>query len=53
MSIIQTGGRFGMRTMNQALYDLYRQHLISYDEALSYSIDPEDLKRIMQKQSQV
>jgi twitching motility protein PilT len=52
MSIIQTGGRFGMKTMNQALFDLYRQHLITYDEALSYSIDPEDLKRIMQKQNQ-
>ena len=52
MSIIQTGGRFGMRTMNQSLYDLYRQHQVSYDEALSYSTDPEDLKRIMQKQSQ-
>ena len=52
MSIIQTGGRFGMKTMNQALYDLYRGHQITYDEALSHSIDPEDLKRIMQKQNQ-
>ena len=50
MSIIQTGGRFGMKTMNQALFDLYRQHQISYDEALTHSTDPEDLKRIMQKQ---
>jgi len=52
MSIIQTGGRFGMKTMNQALYDLYRGHQITYDEALSHSIDPDDLKRIMQKQNQ-
>lgn len=50
MSIIQTGGRFGMKTMNQALFDLYRQHQITYDEALTHSTDPEDLKRIMQKQ---
>ena len=49
MSIIQTGGRYGMKTMNQALYDLYRGHQITYDEAMSYSSDPEDLKRIMQK----
>jgi len=51
MSIIQTGGRYGMLTMNQALFDLYRQHLITYDDALSYSTDPDDLKRIMQKQT--
>jgi len=53
MSIIQTGGRFGMKTMNQALFDLYRQHHISYDEALSHSTDCEDLKRIMQKSQAV
>jgi len=49
-SIIQTGGRLGMKTMNQALFDLYRQHLITYDEALSRTMDPEDLKRLFQKQ---
>ncbi|HVR76645.1 MAG TPA: type IV pilus twitching motility protein PilT [Planctomycetota bacterium] len=49
MSIIQTGGRYGMKTMNQALFDLYRQHQITYDDALSHSSDPEDLKRLMQK----
>jgi twitching motility protein PilT len=49
-SIIQTGGRYGMKTMNQALFDLYRQHLVTYDEALSRTTDPEDLKRIFQKQ---
>jgi twitching motility protein PilT len=48
-SIIQTGGRFGMKTMNQALFDLYRAHLVTYDEALSRTMDPEDLKRIFQK----
>jgi len=49
-SIIQTGGRFGMKTMNQSLFELYRQHLITYDEALSRTTDPDDLKRIFQKQ---
>ncbi len=51
MSIIQTGGRYGMKTMNQALFDLYRQHQVTYDEALSHSSDPDDLKRILQKQT--
>jgi twitching motility protein PilT len=50
-SIIQTGGKYGMKTMNQALFDLYRQHLITYDEALNHSTDPEDLKRLFQKQA--
>jgi twitching motility protein PilT len=49
MSIIQTGGRVGMRTTNQSLFELYRQHLITYDEALGHTTDPEDLKRIMHK----
>ena len=44
-SIIQTGGKVGMRTMNQSLHELCRKNLISYDEALSHSGDVEDLKR--------
>ncbi len=50
-SIIQTGGKYGMKTMNQALFELYRQHLITYDEALSRTTDTEDLKRIFQRQA--
>ncbi|MHC5037035.1 MAG: type IV pilus twitching motility protein PilT [Planctomycetota bacterium] len=48
-SIIQTGGKYGMRTMNQSLYELYRAGLITYDDALSRSTDPEDLKRTFQR----
>ncbi len=44
-SVIQTGGKLGMRTMNQSLFDLYRAGLVSYDEAMSRTSDPEDLKR--------
>jgi len=50
-SIMQTGGRMGMATMNQALSDLYRTRKITYEEAMSRSPDPEDLKRIFQRQS--
>ena len=32
-SIIQTGGREGMRTMNQSLFQLYQASLITYEEA--------------------
>ncbi|MCC7137923.1 MAG: type IV pilus twitching motility protein PilT [Planctomycetes bacterium] len=44
-SIIQTGGKLGMRTMNQSLHELCRRNLITYDEALAHSGDVEDLKR--------
>lgn len=50
-SIIQTGGKYGMKTMNQSLFELYRSHLITFDEALSRSMDPDDLKRIFQRQA--
>ena len=50
-SIIQTGGKYGMKTMNQALFDLYRQHSITYDEALNRTTDSDDLKRIFQRQA--
>ncbi len=48
-SIIQTGGKQGMRTMNQSLYELYRANLITYDDALCHTLDPEDLRRTFQR----
>ncbi len=50
MSHIQTGGRVGMRTMNQSLFELYKNSLITWDEALAHSGDPEDLKRTAQRE---
>ncbi|MCS6971307.1 MAG: type IV pilus twitching motility protein PilT [Planctomycetota bacterium] len=46
---IQTGGKVGMRTMNQSLYELFRAKIITWDEAMSRSRDPEDLKRMAQR----
>ncbi|MFN0059664.1 MAG: type IV pilus twitching motility protein PilT [Planctomycetota bacterium] len=51
ISVMQTSGKLGMRTMNQSLAELYRARKITYEEALSRSPDPEDLKRIFQRQS--
>ncbi len=50
-SIIQTGGRHGMLTMNQALFTLYRHHQITLEEALAHSSDPDDLRRLFQRQT--
>ena len=46
---IQTGGKFGMQTMNQSLADLYRKQRITFQEATSRSLDPEDLRRLLQR----
>lgn len=45
-SVIQTGQKEGMRTMNQALYELYINRVITLDEALARSSDPDDLMRL-------
>jgi twitching motility protein PilT len=46
---IQTGGRLGMQTMNQCLYDLWVKHQISTETALEHSSDLEDMRRMLQK----
>src|SRR4029077_16654654 len=46
---MQTGAKHGMQTMNMALHDLHARRLISFQEALLASSDPDDLKRIMQR----
>jgi twitching motility protein PilT len=48
--VIQTGGKVGMQTMNQALAELYFKQKITFQEAMSHSLDPEDLRRLMQRQ---
>ena len=48
-TIIQTGGKYGMVTMNQSLVELYKKQKISYQEAVNRSTDPEDLKKLLQK----
>jgi len=41
ISIIQTGSKFGMQTMDMALLRLYRQGSISREEAMTRVMDPE------------
>jgi twitching motility protein PilT len=49
LSHIQTGSKSGMATMNQSLFNLYKASLISWDDAMMYSSDQEDLKRTAQR----
>lgn len=47
-SIMQTGQEYGMRTMNQALAELYQKQLVTYNEVFARTTDPKDLQRILQ-----
>lgn len=48
-SHLQVGqAKFGMQTMNQALFNLYQRKLISVDDATMYSTDLEELKQMLQ-----
>ena len=46
-SLIQTGQREGMLTMNQSLYTLYANRVVSFDDAVGRSSDSEELKRMI------
>ncbi|MEO0479249.1 MAG: type IV pilus twitching motility protein PilT [Planctomycetota bacterium] len=50
-SLIQTGGQYGMRTMNQSIYELYRAGVVDYEDAAHASPDLGELERLMQKTS--
>ncbi|MBS4020827.1 MAG: type IV pilus twitching motility protein PilT [Dethiobacter sp.] len=44
-SVIQTGGKLGMQTMDDQLRKLYQDGQISYDDALAYAVDSEAMLR--------
>ncbi|MGQ9524379.1 MAG: type IV pilus twitching motility protein PilT [Armatimonadota bacterium] len=46
-SVIQTSANVGMQTMDMALRDLYQRGLISYDDAISRAMNPDELKRML------
>ena len=39
--------KFGMQTMNQSLYSLFSKRLISLEEALGRTSDPDELKQMI------
>lgn len=43
--------KFGMQTMNQSLYSLFQKRLISLEETLGRSSDPEELKQMISNPS--
>jgi len=46
-AVIQTGTEFGMQSMDKELASLVNQGTITFDEAVNYAVDVEELKRLM------
>ena len=51
-NIIRTSSEFGMTTLETVLANYVRQGLISMDEALSFSLHPEELTRMVKGSTQ-
>jgi twitching motility protein PilT len=49
-SMIQSGQKYGMKTMNQSLSDLYLAGKITINDAMSYSGDPQELSEMLSRQ---
>lgn len=46
-SLIQTGAKFGMQSMDGALAELYKKGVIKYEDALIYAQDSDNMKRLI------
>ena len=49
-SMIQSGQKFGMKTMNQSLGELYQTGKISINDAMGYSHNQQELTEMLQRQ---
>jgi len=49
-SMIQSGQKFGMKTMNQSLSELYQSGKISINDAMGYSHNQQELSEMLQRQ---
>ena len=48
-TLMQAGTKHGMQTMNQALFSAYANRLISYEEAIGRSFDPQEFAQMTSK----
>ncbi|MBU5484957.1 type IV pilus twitching motility protein PilT [Clostridium sp. MSJ-11] len=46
-SSIQTGGKYGMKTMDMSISEIIKKGLISKEDAIAYSVDREMLSRLI------
>ena len=40
--------KHGMQTLNQALYGLYQKRIISFEEAIGHSQEPDELRNMLE-----
>lgn len=52
-STIQAGAKYGMQTMNQALYNLYAKRLITLETAFDYTPNIEEFEHMVEQQTPV
>jgi twitching motility protein PilT len=45
-TVIQTGGQYGMKSMDKSLKELYQSGIITYEIALSKAKNPEEFKQL-------
>jgi twitching motility protein PilT len=48
-TIIQTGAQYGMKTMNQSIFDLYRAGQVTFEDARMYSPDQGEFDRLIER----
>ena len=49
LPMMEAGQKYGMQTMNRALYELYRKRLVGYDTIMRRSQHREDLARMIEQ----
>ncbi len=49
-SMIQSGQKYGMKTMNQSLSELYLSHKITINDAMAYSQNTQELTEMLSRQ---
>ncbi len=52
-SLLQAGQKFGMRTMNQSLYELYSSRKIALNDAMMHSSTPAELEEMINRKAPV
>jgi len=52
-SLMQAGQKYGMRTMNQSLAELYLKRKITLGDAMGRSSNPQELNELLVKKSEV
>jgi len=52
-SLIQAGQKFGMKTMNQSLYELYSARKITINDAVSHSSSPAELEEMINRKAPI